>query len=111
MVSNVEVDIYYFHESDDQFYTYDLETDTGLSIEEELNETTVIRPYINIFTPFTLVEKQFRQREILFPSNYELHLKELYGSTYMIPDKSWHSNKRDARYLLESEEVELKVFR
>ena len=68
-------------------------------------------PYKNVVTKFGLESRIFKDKEILFPTNIKNHLKELYGETYLIPDKHWRQNKRKNRYLIEDDAVLLEVFR
>ena len=62
-------------------------------------------------TTFDLESRTFKDQEILIPTNIKNHLKELYGATYLIPDKQWRQNKRKNRYLIENDSVLLEVFR
>ena len=107
----VEVDIYYFFEEDGNYINYDLETSSGLSIEEEQGKGSKVVPYKNIFTKFKLKKRFFNDIEILFPENIEQHLTELYGESYLIPDPKWNQDKRKARYLVEDDEVLLEIHR
>jgi len=107
----VEVDIYYFFEENGNYINYDLETTSGLSIEEEQGEGSKVVPYKNIFTKFKLKRRFFNEIEILFPENIEQHLTELYGENYLIPDPKWNQDKREARYLVEDDEVILEIHR
>ena len=107
----VEVDIYYFFEENGNYINYDLETTSGLSIEEEQGEGSKVVPYKNIFTKFKLKRRFFNEIEILFPENIEQHLTELYGESYLIPDPKWNQDKREARYLVEDDEVILEIHR
>ena len=108
---NIDVDIFYFIKEGEQCFFYDTETDSGLSIEEELEQDSDILPYKNVVTTFDLESRIFKDQEILFPTNIKNHLKELYGATYLIPDKQWRQNKRKNRYLIENDSVLLEVFR
>ena len=107
----IDVDIFYFITEGDKCFFYDTETDSGLSIEEEQQQDSDLLPYKNVVTKFGLESRIFKDKEILFPTNIKNHLKELYGETYLIPDKHWRQNKRKNRYLIEDDAVLLEVFR
>jgi len=108
---NIDIDVYYFFEEEDRLVAFDLETDSGLSIEEELSVDKNIRPYKNIFTRFSLKQYSYREDIILVPENLEEHLVELYGRTYMVPDPKWRNNKRKGREKMNDDRVEQEIFR
>ena len=108
---NIDVDIYYFNEESNKFIVYDLESESGKSIEEELDESSIIHTYRNIFTKFTLDDYIFRDRLILMPSNKEEHLVELYGEDYLTPDPKWENKMRKSRFLSKVENVIVEIKR
>ena len=111
LISGVEVDIFYFVESGDQFIAYDLETTSGKSIEEELPDLTHIHPYRNPLSKFNLMTRLYQTKEINIPENLEQHLIELYGRDYQIPNPRWKNSMREKRTYSPDEIVELKIYR
>jgi len=108
---NIDIDIYYFNEESGKFVVYDLESESGKSIEEELDEIGTIHPYRNLFTKFTLEDYPFQDNLILMPSNKEEHLVELYGEDYLIPNPKWDNKMRKDRFLSKEENMIVEVKR
>ena len=95
--NKVDVDIYFFYEHPnqiDKLVLYDLETDNGLSAEEEFAYSGKLNTYENLFSKFNLESINIFDNVISIPSNIHQHLIELYGPEYVIPDPNWHSSKR-----------------
>jgi len=111
LISGVEVDIFYFVETEDQFIAYDLETASGKSIEEELPDLTCIHPYRNPLSKFSLKTRLYQAKEINIPENLEQHLIELYGQDYQIPNPRWKNSMREERTYSPNEVIELKIYR
>ena len=97
----IDVDIYFFYESSDRenLFLYDLETDNGLSVNEEFDLKGKLTTFKNIFTSFSLNQYNIFDSYTLIPDNVEKHLIELYGETYLTPDPKWHSGKRKNRHM------------
>ena len=95
--NKVDVDIYFFYEHSnqiDKLVLYGLETDNGLSVEEEFAYYGKLSTYENLFSKFNLGSMNIFDTVISIPSNIHQHLIELYGPDYVIPDPNWHSSKR-----------------
>tara|TARA_B100000989_G_C19408896_1_gene413411 strand:- start:68 stop:790 length:723 start_codon:yes stop_codon:yes gene_type:complete len=103
--SIISIDIYYFFKKNKQFLFYDLESDSGLSVEEEDDLNMKIYPFENYIKLFQLEKYVFKNNEILVPTNVKNYLRELYGEKFMIPNSKWRQKYRKNRNINRSKEV------
>jgi len=103
--SIISIDIYYFFKKNNQFLFYDLESDSGLSVEEEDDLNMKIYPFENYIKIFQLEKYVFKNNKILVPTNVKNYLSELYGEKFMIPNSKWRQKYRKNRNINKSKEV------
>lgn len=103
--SIISIDIYYFFKKNNQFLFYDLESDSGLSVEEEDDLNMKIYPFENYIKLFQLEKYIFKNNEILVPTNVKNYLSELYGEKFMIPNSKWRQKYRKNRNINRNKEV------
>ena len=103
--SIISIDIYYFFKKNNQFLFYDLESDSGLSVEEEDDLNMKIYPFENYIKIFQLEKYVFKNNKILVPTNVKNYLSELYGEKFMIPNSKWRQKYRKNRNINRSKEV------
>ena len=77
-------------------FLYDLETDNGLSVNEEFDLKGKLTTFKNIFTSFSLNQYNIFDSYTLIPDNVEkLYLIELYGETYLTPDPKFSGKRKN----------------
>ncbi len=95
---NLEIDIFYIYEDENNYYFYDNESDSGLSTIEEINNNIIVYPYLNKISKFNIGRVFLNGFNLIGSKNTKILLNELYGDNFMIPDKFWRQNKRKKRY-------------
>ncbi|MDK0574921.1 LicD family protein [Clostridium perfringens] len=89
---NAHIDIFYVYKNKENFIIYDYQTINNMSPNECIKRYGGLSVFKNVFSKFEIVKFQYSIFNTYIPENYDIHLKEIYGDNYMIPNKNWTSN-------------------
>lgn len=92
-----QVDIFYAFKDQGKIILFDYMTFDGLSPIQCMKQKGGLKVYKKELTNFHFKPYSFYNNTVLIPENYDLHLKELYGENYMIPNKNWTNDKDGIR--------------
>jgi len=103
--NDVETDIYYFFDEEENYFSYDFEQDGLLSVQENIYLGKKLTPFKNVYSKFELKSTTLNNNSFFIPHPIKKHLEELYGPNYEIPDTRWHNNKRKNRFKMKNTDL------
>ena len=102
MYKGMETDFYYFFKNKHHTFSYDFIQDGLLTVNECHSIGKKIIPYKSIYSKFHFKQIEIDGFKFNIPDPIKIHLADLYGDNYEIPDKDWHNNKRKNRFSTQS---------
>ena len=99
--NKLNIDFFYFYPKENKIIFYDFEGEENLSFNETIKRKGGLICYSTEISNFELKKYNFKGLEFNIPAETTLHLKELYGEEFMIPDSKWKPNMRKNRMKLD----------
>lgn len=98
--NKLNIDFFYFYPKINKIIFYDFEGEENLSFNETIKKRGGLVCYSTEISNFELKKYNFKGLEFNIPAEITLHLKELYGEEFMIPNSKWKPNMRKNRIKL-----------
>ncbi|RFU64878.1 LicD family protein [Peribacillus glennii] len=84
-----QIDFFYAYKVDNKIKIFDYQTMDDLSPDECIKKFGGLKVYENSFSEFDLIKYDFYGAPVWIPSNYNIHLQDVYGKDFMIKNKNW----------------------
>ena len=88
-LEGVVVDIFYTKKSKEHFSALTFYAEDGLSMNKTISMLGGLKVKEFYFTPYELMEVEFKGSRIFVPKDMDLYLSEYYGPNFLVPDPSW----------------------
>lgn len=87
--NGVSIDFFDFGENNEKSWCYCFSSFSGLTWKESIRLKGGLKPFRFDFVKFGIIPLDFLGFKVFVPSNFDEHLREIYGDKYMIPDPNF----------------------